>query len=211
MKEVSIQMLTRLNKPVILLAAVAMVGVGLSPSSAAMSSRYDAVTGTAAGTPWSPWKKLPKPPPGTHDSCGTKVVIVPVVWRGEYRTRKDADGNDQEQTRGAVHLKFNPGRGHTIVVDVGGPTKYTFYKSGDLYYQARGLHLFTLGVRVYRNSTPTRIPRLFFSAGSFAVFIDSNGTSRQGDDEVTFLNRPTRHWGVCSILKSGVVPKPLRV
>ena len=204
-------MLTRLNKPVLVVAAVAIVGAGLSPSSAAMSSRDAAVTRTAAGTPWSPWKKLPKSPPSTHDSCGTKVVIVPVVSRGQYRTRKDADGNDQEQTRGALHLKFNPRRGHTIVVDVGGPTKYTFYQDGDLYYQARGLHLFTLGVKVYRNSTPTKIPRLFFSTGSFAVFIDSNGTSRQADDEVTFLNRPNRYWGVCSILRSGVVPKPLRV
>jgi len=204
-------MLTRLNKPVLVVAAVAIVGAGLSPSSAAMSSRDAAVTRPAAGTTWSPWKKLPKSPPSTHDSCGTKVVIVPVVSRGQYRTRKDADGNDQEQTRGALHLKFNPRRGHTIVVDVGGPTKYTFYQDGDLYYQARGLHLFTLGVKVYRNSTPTKIPRLFFSTGSFAVFIDSNGTSRQADDEVTFLNRPNRYWGVCSILRSGVVPKPLRV
>jgi hypothetical protein len=95
------QMLTRLNRPVMFLAAVAIVGAGLSPSSAAMSSRDAAVTRTAAGTPWSPWKKLPKSPPSTHDSCGTKVVIVPFVSRGQYRTRKDADGNDQQQTRGA--------------------------------------------------------------------------------------------------------------
>jgi hypothetical protein len=197
--------------PVIALAAVAIVGVGLSPSSTASSSRDATVTGTARVTPWSSWKKLPKSPPSTHDSCGTKVKIVEVVSQREYRTRVDADGNDQEQERGALHLKFDPVRGHTVVVDVSGRTKVTLYKSGDLYYQARGLHFFALDPQVSQNSTPTKLPQLYFSTGSFALFIDSNGTDRQGDDQVTFLDRPTRYWELCSILRSGVVPKPLRV
>lgn len=208
---------TALKKPFVAFAAVTVASVGVAaPSTAASSSeaRHAAQVSSASAakpTPWSPWKPEPKSKPYTIGGCGTELRISEPFKKQEARHRTDRDGNFRLQFRGALHWRINPDRGHTVIVDISGPGRLIFYRNGDTYIQGTGRNAFYFYRAEYRNSTPTKLPRLFLSTGTFDVFLDSQDTRRLGDDQVTVLDQPTRYWNICSILRSGVVPKPFRV
>lgn len=211
-------MFTALKKPLIAVAAVALASVGVAAPSAAGSSHKttDAASttaGQAAGkaTPWTAWKKAGKSEPSTLSGCSTKLRLSDAVNRTEYRTRTDRDGNFLYQFRGTLHQRIDPKRGHKVVVDISGPGTITLYPNDDLHFRARGANMIYSSPKVYQASNPTRIPRLSLTMGSISLFSDGNGTPRIGDDQFTFLNRPDRHWNICSVVRTGVVPKPFRV
>jgi hypothetical protein len=210
-------MVSVLKKPFVAFAAVTVAGLGVAAPATAASfpdagqAAQVSSAKSAKATPWSPWKPVPDDKPDTLMGCGNKLTFSQAVNRQQQRFRTDRDGNFHLQIRGTYHQRINPVRGHTVVVNISGPSKYTFYRSGDFYYTATGLNAFTVGPRMYRNSTATKLPRLFISTGTLAIFLDSNGTRKSGDDQFTFLDQPTRYWNICPILKSGVVPRPFRV
>lgn len=192
--------------------AVAMAGAALSvPASASTHDTIASQPASALAPEWSSWQRLPKPAPDTIVGCGTKIRLTYPVFKQEIRTREDLDGNTRLQLRGTVHEKVDPRRGHTVVVDISGKASFTAYTSGDLLLRLRGKTFLVIVPKTYENSTPTTLPRIFLSTGRMAIFSVNNGTPKLNDDVVTFLRRPARHWGICPILSSGVVPKPFRV
>jgi hypothetical protein len=195
-----------------LAVAVAMAGAALSaPASASLRDTIGSQAIKAAAPEWSAWQRLPKPAPDTIVGCGTKIRLTYPMFKQELRTREDLDGNTRVQVRGPVHQRIAPTRGHAVVADITGQGSFTVYTSGDLLLRLRGKNLLIIVPKTYENSTPTTLPRIFLSTGRMAIFSVNNGTPKLSDDVVTFLRRPARHWGICPILSSGVVPKPFRV
>jgi hypothetical protein len=189
-----------------------MAGAALSaPASASSHDAIASQTASALAPEWSPWESLPKSGPDTIVGCGTKIRITYPVSKQEFRTREDLDGNTRFQFRGTLHQRLNPLKGRTVVTDISGPLSATAYTNGDLLLRLRGKSFLNIVPKTYENSTPTTLPRIFLSTGRMVIFSVNNGTPKLSDDVITFLRRPARHWGICPILKSGVVPKPFRV
>jgi hypothetical protein len=190
---------------------LAATGTSMFASAASPEAMHVAQVTAAKATPWSPWLDTPKAKPWTEVGCRTKLTVSEPVSRQEARFRTDRDGNDRYQVRGTLHWRINPERGHTVVVDVSGPGRGTVYRNNDAYYQFSGRHTQYFSRAEYRNSTPTKLPRLFLSKGPFSLFFDSQDTRTRKDDQWTVLDQPDRFWNICDVLKNGVVPKPFRV